>query len=80
MAPADISKLAFDILESLKKGKLVGYALFLVSIISWYAHARWQRHKYAKEMDRIAGEKSKLQKRALGNKIESSRSRPPKKK
>ena len=61
MPSSDVSKLVFDIWDSVKQGQFIGDILAVVFLIGWFIHARWQRRLIAKEMERIGIEKSKYQ-------------------
>ncbi len=72
MPGGDVSKMMFLIVEYLRQGYLIGYVLFFGALVGWFYHARYQRRLINPEMDRIAEEKSKLQKKSLGDGVESS--------
>ncbi|MCI5764017.1 hypothetical protein [Actinobacillus porcinus] len=44
----DISKLTFLFLEYLKTGYIVGYILFIVTVLAWIRDAKRNRRNYAK--------------------------------
>ena len=75
--PAESLKSEFGlIIKSLIDGSLLGYALFLLALGAWYAHAKKLRSASFKEQKRIGNEKTALQKRAgLGDKAKSSKNR-----
>jgi len=73
MPEGDISRMMILILDYLRQGSLVGFVLFIGTAIEWFFHARNQRRLINGEMDRIAEQKSQLQKKLIGDKIESSK-------
>ncbi len=72
MPSADVSKLAFQILEYVANGAILGYLLSGLFGFGWFFHARWQRRVIANEMERVGREKSLLQTKVLSIEIESS--------
>lgn len=72
MPAEDVSKLVFEILESLRHGELVAYVLLTVACVGWFTHARTMRRLFSAEAERIGREKSALQSRLAGVKFESS--------
>ena len=73
MPAEDVSKLVFQILKGVEEMRLVGYLTTLVALIGWFYHAQWQRKMMAKEVNRIAGERNRLQSERLGpDSVESS--------
>jgi hypothetical protein len=73
MPPEDVSELVFSIRDELVKGTVAGWFLFGVSIIGWFAHARWQRKQMTREIDRLSIERNKVQQKNLGSHMVSSR-------
>jgi hypothetical protein len=73
MPAADVSKLVFSILDELENGKIMGWFLFGTSVLSWFAHARWQRKQFTYEIDRLSVERNKAQQRNFGPQMGSSR-------
>lgn len=70
----ELSAITKDVVNSLKSGYLVGYALFALALLGWFAHAKSLRTIATTEQKRIGNEKSELQKRAgLGNRVRSSK-------
>lgn len=67
-----LAKLVEDIFASLNSGELIGYTLFVVTLIAWYFHSRYMRKTFSKEYERIGKEKSNLQSSAAGVKFPSS--------
>lgn len=63
-----------EVFVGLKNGYLVGYVLFIMTVGGWWSHAKGLRRKHYEELDRIAPEKTELQKKLLGNKVKSSKS------
>ena len=76
MEPKDVSALAFTTLGMIRNGDLVGWLLLLGSTGGWYVHARFQRRVYTGEVERVAEEKTKLQKNSLGKQAKSSKTWP----
>jgi len=72
MPSEDVSKLVFEIINDLKDGSLYGYLGGIISIMGWFLHAKGQRRRISKEMERIGREKSKLQSNQLGGDVRSS--------
>ena len=75
LPPGDLSILAHEVLNGLKQYSLIGYFIGGISTIGWYLHVKRMRRIQAHELTRIAAEKSELQKRLLGNKVQSSRNK-----
>lgn len=74
MPAEDVSKLVFQMLKGVEEVRLVGYLTTLVALTGWFYHARWQRKMMAEEVNRIAGERNKLQANRLGSdSVESSK-------
>jgi hypothetical protein len=76
-APIDtITALLVSVINALISGALIGYALGLGSIAGWYFHAKSLRRKHHEELNRIASEKTEVQKKLLGSgKVKSSKKR-----
>lgn len=72
MPPTDLSKLAWRLLDDLESAKLLGYALFVITLVGAFIHARFLRKMASGEMGRVAQERNKLQERALGQPLKSS--------
>jgi len=72
MPSGDVSKLAFAVLAGIKSTYLLGYVLWLGCVMGWFFHVRWQRTVIRGEMQRISGERNKLQDKAAGRHLESS--------
>ncbi len=60
------------IISVLENTYLLGYALFLITLIGWYIHARLMRKRFSKEFKRIGKEKSKIQNQNSKIKFQSS--------
>lgn len=72
MPQEDVSKLVFETLDGIKSKYLLGYLLAFVLACGWAFQAKWQRRFLGDEVNRLAEERTKLQK-VLGEKhIESS--------
>ncbi|MDT8301843.1 MAG: hypothetical protein RQ760_10200 [Sedimentisphaerales bacterium] len=65
-------ELLFELLNLTVRGYLLGYVLFVITVIGWYVQTRKQRRIFTGEISRIADEKKKLQKKILPGLIESS--------
>ncbi len=72
MPPARVADVADRCLEFLVQGYLAGYAIAVVTIVLWFFHSKAQRRNISDELKRLSGERTKLQKRLIGRKIESS--------
>jgi len=72
MPVADVSKLAFALLEKAEARYWAGYAFWLLTTIGWFYHARWQRKRIDREMRRVSEERTQLQAKLLNKKPESS--------
>jgi hypothetical protein len=72
MPPGDVSRLMFEVKSDLVHERLLGYALTVVVTFGWFLHARAQRRTIYPEIDRIGSEKTRLQKKQLGDDLESS--------
>ena len=72
MPADDVSRLAFDVLLALRRGELVGYVLFVIVLIAWPIHSRYQRRLCGREVKRTSDERTKIQEQAIGQKLESS--------
>jgi hypothetical protein len=75
MAPADVSKLMFRLLDVAEEERLAGYVVSVLSLFGWFFHARYQRKLINQEMQRISNERNQLQARELGKKVKSSEGR-----
>jgi hypothetical protein len=73
VSPEQLAEFGKSILASLQAGNLWGYLLFILTLGGWYTHTKSLRRKHFYELGRIAGEKTGLQKRELGNKVKSSK-------
>jgi len=72
MPEEDVSTLAFDIFDSIKKGYLLGYILFIITLLTSFFSFKYLRKSYSYEYKRIGREKSELQKKITGIDFESS--------
>jgi hypothetical protein len=72
MPPADVSKLAFRLLDGAEIRSYIGYVFALIFMIGWFFHSRYQRHIMTDEITRISEQRNRLQERLLGNRVESS--------
>jgi hypothetical protein len=75
MPSQDVSRLAFEVVQKLENGRLLGYFLSILLSGGWYAHAKYQRRSIAGEQDRLANERNEWQNRALEGGIKSSGTR-----
>ncbi len=64
MPGEDVSKLAFDILRAVKSMALLGFVFWLLTLLGWFLHSKWQRRIFAKELDRVTAERNLYQERA----------------
>ena len=69
---ADVSKLALEVIESMRKHELLAYIAEVVTLIAWYVHAGRMRRAFGEEALRIGREKSEIQSLAAGVKFKSS--------
>lgn len=72
MPEQDVSKLAFMILENIKKFQLIAYPLLIIVTLLYFYHVRFMRKDFSRELERIGKEKSALQSSLSGNKFKSS--------
>jgi len=72
MSQDGVDKTVFEVVNGLKRGYFIGYLLFIVAVIGWYAHARWQRKIIDAEMRRISDERTRLQKLITDGDMEST--------
>lgn len=75
MPQEDVAKLVFEIWYNILNGKLISSVLFVATALGWTAHAKWQRRMITNEMERISGERTRLQQQALGGNLSSSKGR-----
>jgi hypothetical protein len=73
MPSDDVTKLANRLLDMLSNHAIVGYALWLVTIMVWYVHATHVRNVHNVESGRIGKEKSRLQEQLSDRALPSSR-------
>jgi len=62
-----------QLVGGLQDWSLVGWVLFGATLIGWIAHARIQRKSFHREMDRVARERNRLQRKASDRDLKSSR-------
>jgi len=72
MPETDVSKLVFEILDSLRRGEFIAYILLGITAFGWLAHARIMRKTFTDEARRIGREKSNLQSQLADIKFKSS--------
>ena len=72
MPAQDASRFMFEFLSDIREARIVGYVLFVLTLVGWYLHARLQRRTIHDEIQRISRERSRLQQRELPGEIESS--------
>jgi hypothetical protein len=72
MPAEQLPELAKRTLELLVKGKLLGWALFVVVSAAWAILGQVGRNAHRKEVKRIGAEKSKAQSRVQGKDVKSS--------
>lgn len=75
MPVEDLKQLGSNVVEYLKSGYLLGYFLFIITVLGWFYHAKRLRRTATKEQERIGNEKTTLQKKHLPGKIKSSMSK-----
>lgn len=72
ISPEDLSKLVWRLLDDLESHKLLGYALFVVTLAGAFVHARFLRKMASGEMKRVSVERNILQAKVLGQPVKSS--------
>lgn len=72
MPAEDVSSLMFGLVDGTASG-LLGWIVAVLSLMGWYAHARFQRRTHADEMKRVGDEKKALHEQLLGDKAVSSK-------
>ena len=72
MPSESVGKLAFEVVEEMKNGYLIGYVVAFVAIIGWFFHAKAQRRWAATEIKRVTAERTKVQEEKMGTKLQSS--------
>lgn len=72
MPAADVSRLMFEVVGKLESGYLAGYLLSIILGGGWFAHAKFQRRIIQNELNRIAEQRTELQRKQLG-KVKSSK-------
>jgi hypothetical protein len=72
MPENEILNLVKEILLLLKQGYLAGYAFSFILTFGWYFHSKSLRKQYSLEYERIGIEKSDLQGKLIGVKLDSS--------
>ena len=60
------------IIKRITDGYLVGYTLWIVSVVGWYINVKLVLNFKNKEIDRVADERNFYQQKCIGGKIESS--------
>ena len=75
MPGQDVSRLAFEVVQKLENGRLLGYLMTILISGGWFTHAKWQRRRIATELTRLADERNKLQKKSITGKVTSSGTR-----
>lgn len=71
----DLKQLGSNVVEYLKTGYLLGYFLFIITLLGWFYHAKRLRRSASREQDRIGNEKTNLQKKKLPGKVKSSKTK-----
>jgi hypothetical protein len=72
MPGGEVSRLAFEVLANLKSFGVLGYILWLLTIIGWVAHYRTVRWVDKFEVKRISEARDTVQREALGDRVISS--------
>jgi hypothetical protein len=72
MPSVDVGKLVFRLLDAAEARYILGYILAGVSLLGWFVHSKYQRREIARELERLSGERNRLQSQALGNRVKSS--------
>ena len=72
MPSADVSKLAFRILDDLRTNYLIGYGLAVITLVVTLFITKWQRRRITIEMRRISDERTMLQTKLLDSDLGSS--------
>lgn len=72
MPAEDVSALVFELAKALNEGESIAYILLCITLVAWYAHAKFMRKAFSDEAARIGNEKSDLQSKMAGVKFGSS--------
>src|SRR5262249_17933936 len=68
----DVSKIIFRLLDAAELKWWAGYGLSLVLTFAWISHSRYQRRLMTGEVTRAGDQKTRMQERALGQRVKSS--------
>ena len=68
-----VGVMANKIVDRLVDTYLLGWALLPPVLLGWFTHSRWQRRTMGKEVDRLAGERDRVQEVRLDRDLNSSR-------
>jgi hypothetical protein len=72
MPSQDIGRLVLRLLDAAETRYVLGYFLAGVFLVGWFVHARYQRREIAREIERLTGERNRLQSQVLGHRVKSS--------
>ena len=72
MPGEEVSRLVFEVWESIKNGKIVGYIAAIAATTGWFIHAKAQRRMISAEMRRVSEERNKCQAARIGATLPSS--------
>jgi uncharacterized membrane protein YbhN (UPF0104 family) len=72
MPSDEVGRLASRLVDGLELKWLLGYVLFVLTLVLWYALGRAQRRWFAGEMKRVTNERNAAQERLAGRSFESS--------
>jgi hypothetical protein len=75
MSPDDASTLAFKIFYALEKHYLIGYVLFVLSLVFFILFIKYMRKSFSKEIERVVEQRNELQKKITGIEFKSSKNK-----
>ena len=61
----DLTTFWTEVFRLVEKGYLIGYILFVGTIIAWHFHSKWQRRTMGNELHRVADERTALQQKLV---------------
>lgn len=73
LPPQILGEIVKDLFLKASRFYALGYVLSIFLILGWYIHVKFLNQIHEREMDRIAQEKTKLQKQLTPGNIQSSR-------
>ncbi|RAP57346.1 hypothetical protein [Oleiagrimonas sp. MCCC 1A03011] len=73
VSPDELSKFGYRCVELIVHHHVLGYVLWIMTLLGWVMHARFAKGTTDAESSRIGKEKTALQERIAGGKLPSSR-------